>query len=132
LSPHPDAGFVPYVLVEEVSYLPIAPWPVAADGTGRALVRKGPALFANDPANWAAEATAPIAPVVSVSASSAGLVLSFPAETGRTYRLQRRATLASGSWDAGVAISDPPSGGTAAVNVTPAAGGVEFYRVTVE
>jgi hypothetical protein len=59
-------------------------------------------------------------------------VLSFPAETGRTYRLQRRATLASGSWDAGVAISDPPSGGTAAVNVTPAAGGVEFYRVTVE
>jgi hypothetical protein len=132
LSPHPDAGFVPYVLVEEVSYLPIAPWPVAADGTGRALVRKGPALFANDPANWAAEATAPIAPVISGSASGAGLVLSFSAEAGRTYRLQRRATLASGSWDAGVAISVPASGGTASISVTPAVGGAEFYRVTVE
>jgi hypothetical protein len=132
LPPRPDAGFVPYVLVEEVSYLPSAPWPVAADGTGRALVRKGPALFGNDAANWEAEATTPVAPAVSVSVGGSGLVLGFVAEAGRSYRLQRRAALASGDWDAGAGVPVPVGGGSASVSVTPAAGGTEFYRLTVE
>ena len=34
-----DAGFVPSVLVEQVSYLPAAPWPIGADGTGSSLQR---------------------------------------------------------------------------------------------
>src|SRR5439155_1353458 len=33
--PHPDAGFVPYVLVEHIDFLSIAPWPAGADGTGK-------------------------------------------------------------------------------------------------
>ena len=48
-SPHP--GMVPYVLVEEVRYSPLAPWP-AADGNGYSLQRRSCVSFADDPANW--------------------------------------------------------------------------------
>jgi len=27
VPPHPDAGFVPYILVEQIDYLNAAPWP---------------------------------------------------------------------------------------------------------
>jgi hypothetical protein len=49
-SPHP--GFVPYVLVEEVQYSPLAPWPTTADGTGNSLQRLSCVSFADDPSNW--------------------------------------------------------------------------------
>ena len=32
LPPHPDAGFVPYILVEEVMYRDASPWPVVEVG----------------------------------------------------------------------------------------------------
>ena len=34
IPPHPDAGFVPYVLLESVTYSNAAPWPTNADGAG--------------------------------------------------------------------------------------------------
>jgi hypothetical protein len=52
LAPHPDAGFVPYVLVEHVHYLPTAPWPTNGISTGAALQRRVPTEFANEPLNW--------------------------------------------------------------------------------
>jgi hypothetical protein len=52
LPPHPDAGFVPYVLVEEINYSALSPWPVGADGSGNSLQRKVGNNFGNDPANW--------------------------------------------------------------------------------
>lgn len=132
LPPHPDAGFVPYVLVEEVAYLPVAPWPTEADGLGPALRRKDPTKFGNDPANWEAEAGTPVAPVVTGTISGNSLALAFTAEAGRTYRLQRRAALNTGAWDAGQLLATPAKGGATSVTVTQAAAGVEFYRVTVE
>jgi hypothetical protein len=51
-APHPDAGFVPQILVERVAYSDNAPWPVAADGGGASLQRVVPANYGNDPANW--------------------------------------------------------------------------------
>jgi hypothetical protein len=51
-SPSLDAGFVPAVLVEQVSYLPSTPWPAGADGTGSSLQRLVGAGYANDPTNW--------------------------------------------------------------------------------
>ena len=56
LPPASDAGFVPYVLVEEVHYSPLPPWPAGADGTGNSLQRIASAGFADDPANWSAGA----------------------------------------------------------------------------
>ena len=41
-------------LEDEVIYDESAPWPVAADGTGAALVRKHATLWGNDPASWTA------------------------------------------------------------------------------
>lgn len=51
---HPDAGFVPYILVEQVDYLPDAPWPTTASGTGAYLQRIDPTKYGNDPSNWQA------------------------------------------------------------------------------
>jgi hypothetical protein len=50
--PHPDAGFVPYVLVEQVSYLATAPWPTGASATGSSLQRVSTTQYGNEPTNW--------------------------------------------------------------------------------
>lgn len=55
--PRPDAGFVPYVLVDRVAYTDAAPWPEAADGGGASLQRTGPDAYGNEPLHW--EAAAP-------------------------------------------------------------------------
>ena len=51
---NPDAGFVPYVLVDRVHYFDVAPWTAVADGTGAALLRVSLTGFGNDPTNWTA------------------------------------------------------------------------------
>lgn len=55
-APHPDAGFVPQLLVERVSYSDRAPWPTNADGFGASLQRIVAMQFGNDPVNWKAAA----------------------------------------------------------------------------
>ncbi len=52
IAPSPIAGFVPYVLAEEVDYDDQLPWPPGADSTGDSLQRIASVAFANDPANW--------------------------------------------------------------------------------
>ena len=54
-SPPPDAGFVPFIQVDHVSYLPTAPWSTAAAGGGASLQRRIMSAFGNDPLNWKAE-----------------------------------------------------------------------------
>ena len=59
LPPHPDAGLVPWLLVERVSYRDSYPWPVEADGASYSLQRRRRFLYGNDSSNWkAAEPTA--------------------------------------------------------------------------
>lgn len=53
LPPHPDAGFVPSVLVDRVHYTPNPPWPLA-DGNGLSMHRQAGLIYGNDPANWTA------------------------------------------------------------------------------
>ena len=53
---HDDAGYVPYLPVEAVSYDNREPWPSDADGTGLSLQRKAADRFGNEPANWLAAA----------------------------------------------------------------------------
>jgi uncharacterized repeat protein (TIGR01451 family) len=54
----PDAGLVPYILVERVKYSDVAPWPFAADGNtngvGFSLQRLVATDYGNDPVNWIA------------------------------------------------------------------------------
>ena len=54
LAPHPDLGFVPYVLVESVTYSNAAPWSTNADGTGMSLQRALLGSYGNEPLNWVA------------------------------------------------------------------------------
>jgi hypothetical protein len=57
--PHPDAGFVPYVRVEQVTYSDAVPWPNGADGTGMSLQRRLLGSYGNEPLNWVACAPNP-------------------------------------------------------------------------
>ncbi len=59
----PDAGLVPYILVERVKYSDSAPWPSAADGNtngmGLSLQRLVALDYGNDPINWIAGVPTP-------------------------------------------------------------------------
>jgi hypothetical protein len=58
-APHPDAGFVPYVLVEEITYSNAPPWPAGAAVTGNSLQRRLLGSYGNEPLNWIACAPNP-------------------------------------------------------------------------
>jgi CotH protein/chitobiase/beta-hexosaminidase-like protein/lamin tail-like protein len=60
--PDPFIGFVPYVLVDEVDYSSLAPWPANAGGTGQSLQRIVSSAYGNDPVNWQAAAPTAGAP----------------------------------------------------------------------
>jgi hypothetical protein len=60
LPPAADAGFVPYVIVDRVSYTDTAPWPGGAvDGGGLSLQRLAVNLYGNEPLNWGAASPTP-------------------------------------------------------------------------
>jgi len=58
--PSPDAGFVPYILVDRVVYSDSSPWPSGADGATNgspiSLQRIVPTHYGNEPLNWVAGA----------------------------------------------------------------------------
>ena len=49
---HP--GLIPQLLVEQVAYRPISPWPADASQTGLALQRRSTSAYANEATNWQA------------------------------------------------------------------------------
>jgi hypothetical protein len=51
---HINQGFVPYIAVDTIDYLAVAPWPTLAAGTGASLQRKDLFAYGNDPTNWTA------------------------------------------------------------------------------
>ncbi|MBI1839549.1 MAG: lamin tail domain-containing protein [Verrucomicrobia bacterium] len=69
----PDSNGVPYITVDEARYKEKSPWPRLAGGFGPSLQRINPALYGDDPANWAAAAPSlatdfagGVAPVITV------------------------------------------------------------------
>jgi hypothetical protein len=52
--PHPDAGYVPYILVDQVKYSDQSPWPVTPDGQGHSLQRMIASDYGDDVVNWRA------------------------------------------------------------------------------
>ncbi|HSH15339.1 MAG TPA: immunoglobulin domain-containing protein, partial [Verrucomicrobiae bacterium] len=73
--PDPDAGFVPYLVVDEVRYADATPWPLAADGVGSSLQRLQGNLYGNDPAHWVA---APPTAGVGYSGGTPPVIASHP------------------------------------------------------
>ncbi|MDB6035711.1 MAG: Spore coat protein CotH [Verrucomicrobiales bacterium] len=54
VPPHPDAGYVPSILVEKVKYDNTNGWTLGAKGTGQSLQRVSLTGYANDATNWVA------------------------------------------------------------------------------
>ena len=124
--PHPDAGFVPYVLAEEVDYSPAPPWPAEPDGNGPVLRRRLPVGFSEDPASWEADISVPpTAPEIQIVTTSTGARMRFTTTPGQTYRLERQSALGAAWTDAGLI---PDGGVTAEVDLGAIPG---FYRIRV-
>ena len=92
----PDAGFVPYILVEEIQYSPDAPWPIGPS-SGYALVRKTNS-YGNDPLNWTLDA--PLAVSVNIASKLSGntIELTFEIPSGVVATIETRRESHTGSW----------------------------------
>ena len=80
MPPHPDAGFVPYILADRVEYGVAAPWPVGAAGDGQSLQRIVSTEFGDDAGNWTAGAP-------TAGAANAALPATAPSITQHPYSL---------------------------------------------
>ena len=120
--PHPDAGYVPQILVEKVSYLPTAPWPTGVDGTGAALLRLNPRQYGNDPLNWTVDSVPPIQlSVTRLNVST--LQLNFNAAPGHGYVIEIASDLAAATpWSAWLVLDPTMSGGPIHLPITLTAG----------
>ena len=99
--PHPDAGYIPMVLVERVTYSDSNGWPESARGTGMALQRLRLDGYGNDVRNWTASLASPGLPAAPASLNAellrgANVVVSFEAAAGLSYEIQQRPGLPSG------------------------------------
>jgi hypothetical protein len=63
LPPRPDAGFVPYFVVEQLDYQSVAPWPAEAALADRCLARIASTAPAYQASNWRAEPLITINPM---------------------------------------------------------------------
>jgi hypothetical protein len=132
---HPDAGFVPYLLVDRVDYSDRIPWPASADGLGDSLQRKTLNAFGNDPANWIAGPPAagqvPVATelkIDSIRLAGTTVNITFQAEPGRSYSLQTRSDINPGTIWRTQATTNATSA-TVTFQDTASATGARFYRV---
>jgi hypothetical protein len=66
--PDPFIGYVPYVLIDEVTYSGSAPWPTNANATGNSLQRLRGGGYGSEPANW--QAAAPTAGAANAGSAS--------------------------------------------------------------
>ena len=77
LPPRPDAGFVPYYVVDDLDYRSEAPWPSDATAADRCLARIDLTAPTHLPSNWRSEplgALPPSRPEVAVDRLPGGLV----------------------------------------------------------
>lgn len=82
----PEAGEVPYILVDQVDYANQLPWAAAADGIGPSLQRLVESNYGNDPRNWTA--VGPSAGLAYIAGGTPPTVTTQPSSTiavvGRT------------------------------------------------
>ncbi len=104
IAPHPDAGFVPQLLVERVTYSDLSPWPTNADGFGASLQRITAAHYGNDPVNW--RASVPTAGAANITAPTGtatlpggGIVrLTFTVQPGLNCQVEFKNNLTNAFW----------------------------------
>ncbi|MCX8156390.1 MAG: lamin tail domain-containing protein [Verrucomicrobiae bacterium] len=132
--PHPDAGYVPQLLVEKVRYEDQAPWPTNfVDGGGNSLHRIAP-LYANDETSWFG---APPSPGVFFTANPPSIVQPPQNQTvlqGGTATFNVNATgdapLAYQWWFNNAVLSGRTTASLVLSNVQPANAGTYFVTVS--
>jgi len=77
---------VSYIVIDSVSYLPNAPWPAGAAGSGPSLQRRDATAYGDDPANWYATGITPglengvnAPPVVALTSPANNASVTLPA-----------------------------------------------------
>ena len=103
--PGEPLGYVPYIVVEKVTYNDVPAWPTEPDGLGPSLERRVAGAYGNDVVNWAASVSSggtPGAPNTAGPPQVAAVVLN--PDEGRTVR--------------GVSEIDPSALGVQTVRVT--------------
>jgi hypothetical protein len=132
----PDEGMVPFILVEEVEYLNVAPWPEEANRTGKSLQRRTGAEYANDPVNWLAASPTPgrASPgefrITGISRIGSSTFIRFPAEAGQAYSILYQDDLMAGHWQKLMDVS--PAEEFRDLEITdeaPGSDGARFYRI---
>jgi hypothetical protein len=101
--PHPDAGFVPRIVVDRVKYSDSAPWPTTPDGHGDSLQRCQPDAYGSDPINWAGAPLTPGIPGVGTAIRSfqrngQTITICFSTCAGRSYSLQSSTSPSASNW----------------------------------
>ena len=100
--PHPDAGFVPMIPIDWVTYDDAAPWPLEADGKGQSLQRIRLDSFGDEVLNWKGSQPTPgrqDAPLIlSISHTGNEVVLQFTALPGSSYQPQSATSLSNPVW----------------------------------
>lgn len=145
LPPRPDAGFVPYYVVEQVDYAPTAPWPVLDVPASQLIRRRSLTRAGYDPSNWEAapvQSETPVALLQVVGLEGGNLRLRLTGAPGGQFTLEtvaltgdrtvtRIATVASGSLVAPPGTVDSQGRITRTVDV-PFAGVTGLIRLRVE
>lgn len=133
--PHPDAGFLPMILSDWVSYDDVAPWPLAADGGGQSLHRLGLDKFADDVANWRGGAPTPgrleLPQIRSIQLSGDQVILEFTALAGASYQLKSSDNLSSPAWQsvAPLVAAQPLTRSVSWTNVISATAKSRYFRL---
>ncbi|HWI58948.1 MAG TPA: lamin tail domain-containing protein, partial [Bacillota bacterium] len=137
LPPHPDAGFVPFVLVDKVKYDVGNGWPTNASGTGCSIQRINLAGYGNDQINWSGVAptagranTAAAVTLLRPTVDSSGLVFSFVSELARTYKVEFATALGQVTWQTLTNLTG--TGTPLAVRDPGLRTSARFYRVTAQ
>ena len=113
---------VPSILVDEVDFRDVAPWPTGADGTGASIQRIALTQYGNDPVNW--RAAMPTAgndsgggapPAITVQPAPASVIAFSPVSfsvtatgTALRYQWRRDGVNISGATNASLTFSPPP------------------------
>ena len=134
----PDAGFVPFVLMDKVNYGDSTPWPDLPDGNGASLQRRQGNLYGNDPANWGALAPTPgrsnvfsgTITVDGISHAGARVDIVFTAQQGQTYTVEYKNDLAAPTWNLLTNISSSASAPVHAGDLLFSPTDARFYRVS--
>jgi hypothetical protein len=135
----PDAGLVPYILVDHIEYGDREPWPREADGQGASLQRLDALAYGNEPLNWFAAPPSAGHPNETLRIFDVGWVdpppgfrLRFQAHAGHAYTVQVRHSWAAGDWEDLVEVPAEPESRVAEVIDAGAGPGNRYYRVVRE